>query len=178
LKKILLFQYLILVLPNFLNGQSKSIFNKIKEFDLVVKNYSDSTKLMTETQSKFLDNYGKIYIYPLVISSGLKLQIDKKNIIQPIILTFASTYFLKYNMKRERPNKKNKMSFPSGHASGSFVSAWILNSIYGVKLGIPAFIFATGVGIQRIHSDNHWFSDVVAGALLGSYFGFKYKNIK
>ena len=176
MKKILLLQYLILL--NCLNGENKSIFNTIKEFDLVVKNYSDSTKLMTERQSNFLDNYGKIYIYPLVISSGLKLQSDQTITMQPLILTLTSTYFLKYYIKRERPNKKNMMSFPSGHTSGSFVSAWILNSIYGIKLGIPAFVFATGVGIQRIHSDNHWFSDVLIGAFLGSYFGFKYKNIK
>ena len=178
MNKILFIQYLILFSVNFLNGQNQSIFNKINEFDLVVKNYSDSTKLMSEKQSNFLDNYGKIYIYPIVISSGLKLQTDKTIIIQPIISTFLLTYLLKYYTKRERPSKKNMMSFPSGHTSGSFVSAWILNSIYGIKLGFPAFIFATGVGIQRIHSDNHWFSDVIAGALIGSYFGFKYKNIK
>lgn len=106
----------------------------------------------------------------------MKLNKNQKLLLNPLILTISTTYILKYATRRERPNKKNKMSFPSGHTSGSFVSAWILNNHHGLNIGLPSLIIATFVGLQRIESNNHWLSDVIVGAIIGSIYGMKKNN--
>ena len=151
--------------------QKKTVFELVDSFDLKMYEYVNSKKLMSNKNSQFLDNYGKIYIYPFVIYSELKYNKNQKFFLNPLVLTFSSTYFLKYITKRERPNKKNKMSFPSGHTSGSFVSALILNSNYGLSIGVPTLFLASVVAMQRLESNNHWFSDVISGAIIGLLFG-------
>lgn len=173
------FYFCFLVLFIFTNNgysQKKSFFELVNSFDLKIYNYVNSKKLMSNKNSQFLDNYGKIYIYPFVIYSELKNNKNQKLLLNPLLLTVSSTYFLKYITKRERPNKKNKMSFPSGHTSGSFVSALVLNNYYGLNIGVPAVFLASAVGLQRLESNNHWFSDVISGAIIGLLFGIiKYK---
>ena len=81
------------------------------------------------------------------------------------------TFAVKKLLRRERPGKQDSFSFPSGHTSGSFVVATVLYQIYGADVGIPAYSMATITGLQRIHSNWHWFSDVAAGAVLGILIG-------
>tara|TARA_B100000676_G_C17986579_1_gene792247 strand:+ start:73 stop:597 length:525 start_codon:yes stop_codon:yes gene_type:complete len=173
LKKIIYYCLFFLVLNNNIYSQKKSFFGIVNSLDQKSSKYFNSKNFLSKKNSQFLDNYGKIYIYPIVIYSELKFNKKQKLLLNPLILTISTTYGLKYFTKRERPNKKNKMSFPSGHTSGSFVSACILNNYYGLNLGIPSFILATAVGIQRIESNNHWLSDVIIGALIGSIYGIK-----
>tara|TARA_A100001011_G_scaffold71076_1_gene72840 strand:+ start:85855 stop:86385 length:531 start_codon:yes stop_codon:yes gene_type:complete len=173
LKKIVYSCFLVLFISvnNNIYSQKKTFFEFVDSFDLKIYEYVNSKKLMSTKNSQFLDNYGKIYIYPLVVYSELKYNKNQKFLLNPLVLTISSTYFLKYITKRERPNKKNKMSFPSGHTSGSFVSALILNNNYGLSIGLPALFLASVVGIQRLESNNHWFSDVMSGAIIGLFFG-------
>lgn len=57
-------------------------------------------------------------------------------------------------------------SFPSGHTATAFALAIALSLLY--QQGKAVFLlFATLVGIQRIISQNHFPSDVIAGALVG-----------
>lgn len=57
-------------------------------------------------------------------------------------------------------------SFPSGHTATAFALAMALSILY--RQGKPLFfLFAILVGIQRIISQNHFPSDVIAGALVG-----------
>ena len=57
-------------------------------------------------------------------------------------------------------------SFPSGHTATAFALAVALSSLY--KPGKTVFLLlATLVAIQRIISQNHFPSDVIAGALVG-----------
>ena len=77
---------------------------------------------------------------------------------------------LKGVTNRERPNGSDNLSFPSGHTSNSFLGAEFmaqeLNS-KSVYYGIVGYAFATTTGLFRIYHQNHWFSDVVAGAGFG-----------
>ena len=93
------------------------------------------------------------------------------------IVNGLMTYAIKYTARRLRPDGSNRMSFPSGHTSSSFVVAATLQQLYGDRIGIPAFIMATITGLQRIHADKHWFSDVLSGALLGTLIGRGFAHV-
>lgn len=81
------------------------------------------------------------------------------------------TYSLKFAIGRDRPDKSNRRSFPSGHTSNSFLTATIAQEVYGSKAGIPAYVLACVTGLSRIHDDKHYLSDVIFGAALGIAVG-------
>ena len=66
-----------------------------------------------------------------------------------------------------RPDGSSRSSFPSGHASGTFASATVLQRHYGWKVGIPAFGVASYVAASRLAENKHYLSDVVFGAAIG-----------
>ncbi|WP_459210898.1 phosphatase PAP2 family protein [Aquimarina rhabdastrellae] len=81
--------------------------------------------------------------------------------------TLAVTYGLKFIIDKERPNRENNNSFPSGHTSVAFMSAAFVHKRYGWKYGLPAYVLASYVGYTRIESKKHDGWDVVAGAAIG-----------
>jgi membrane-associated phospholipid phosphatase len=83
----------------------------------------------------------------------------------------ALTLAIKETVQRERPNQANNLSFPSGHASNAFAMAAVLDGHYGKKVAIPAYVVASAVGVSRLRLDQHWLSDVFAGATLGYLTG-------
>ncbi|MBI5762310.1 MAG: phosphatase PAP2 family protein [Planctomycetes bacterium] len=62
-------------------------------------------------------------------------------------------------------------TFPSGHTSSSFVFASVMHEAYGHLVGIPLYGLATLAGIERIDDGEHYLSDVVMGAVLGTVVG-------
>jgi|GEM_PF-833420 len=82
---------------------------------------------------------------------------------------------LKFATNRERPSGPVKhrwqSSFPSGHTSSAFSMAYTISKYYP-RWRIPLFVLATGVGISRIGLNQHWTTDVVAGAIIGLGSGF------
>jgi len=91
-----------------------------------------------------------------------------KQLAFDLALTELATYGLKHAFREERPNRQDRNSFPSGHASRSFAAAAYLEKRYGWEVGAPALGVATLVGVARVEShDHHWY-DVVAGAALGA----------
>jgi membrane-associated phospholipid phosphatase len=83
----------------------------------------------------------------------------------------AFTLAIKEAVQRERPNGANNLSFPSGHSSNAFAMAAVLSSHYGKKVAVPAYLVASAVGLSRLRLDQHWLSDVFAGATLGYLTG-------
>jgi undecaprenyl-diphosphatase len=64
-------------------------------------------------------------------------------------------------------------SMPSGHAATSFAGAVILTCLF--TRGAPFFfLLATAIAFSRIYVGVHYFSDVLAGALLGAAVGLAY----
>ncbi len=79
----------------------------------------------------------------------------------------AATLALKYVVKEERPNGEDNHSFPSLHASSSFAAAGYIQRRYGWVYGLPAYAVSTYVCWTRIDAREHFFSDVVVGAVIG-----------
>jgi membrane-associated phospholipid phosphatase len=88
------------------------------------------------------------------------------------VLNAVATVGLKHALGRTRPDG-GSYAFPSGHSSTSYTAAAVVYSHFGAKWGIPAYALATYVGVSRLQENRHYPSDVLAGALLGSYIGFK-----
>jgi membrane-associated phospholipid phosphatase len=95
-----------------------------------------------------------------------------------VALTSVTHFSLALLTQRERPNKSNKLSFPSGHTSSSFATATSLAYAYGPWIGVPAFAVAAFVGGSRVADNAHWFSDTVAGAALGIYWASVSAKVK
>jgi membrane-associated phospholipid phosphatase len=94
-----------------------------------------------------------------------------------LTLTTLSHVTLAYAIQRKRPDARGDFlpfpsSFPSGHASSAFASAGSLAYAYGWKIGIPAYLIATGISVARISENSHWVSDVTSGISLGVYWAY------
>lgn len=81
--------------------------------------------------------------------------------------TYAATQFLKLTVHEIRPNGRDDKSFPSGHTSVSFAAAQYMQMRGGWEYGVPAYVAASLVGYSRVRADEHYWTDVLAGAALG-----------
>ncbi len=111
---------------------------------------------------------------------------DKDLFKDAFYIAFASgvnlgmTQILKNTIRRERPaathqdlfyvyEPRTDFSMPSGHTSSAFATATALSLKYPEWYVIaPAYLWATSVGLSRIHLGLHYPTDVLAGAALGA----------
>ena len=100
-----------------------------------------------------------------------KLSVTGETLLEALLFTDAMTGILKLGFDRTRPNG-GSYSFPSGHASSTFAVATVLETLYGLKAGIPAYAAASFISITRVDMNAHFVSDVVFGAALGSAIGW------
>ncbi|MEJ5961920.1 phosphatase PAP2 family protein [Pedobacter immunditicola] len=112
-----------------------------------------------------------LYGYELL---GIKGKHDVKEKTSLVLLTavvsVGSTKILKNIIDKERPNSYDFKSFPSGHAAIAFTGAELINQEYGDLspwYSIAGYTVASATSVLRIYSNDHWFSDVVAGAGVG-----------
>ena len=92
-------------------------------------------------------------------------------VFEAFLTTQLITHAIKNTVHRTRPSGQNNLSFPSGHTSGMFTVASVLDKRYGNKVGIPSYLIAGFVGISRIKLQKHFPTDVIAGAALGIIIG-------
>ena len=89
------------------------------------------------------------------------------DIMRAQILSQAYVQAIKYTVRRERPDKSNSHSFPSGHSASAFATAGVLQRHYGWKVGVPATMLAAYVAASRVHDNRHYLSDVIFGSAMG-----------
>ena len=131
-------------------------------------------------------------VYGFVADGGNEGAIDALVFGETFAVNFMVTEALKFAFARERPmviylGKEDPkvaerpedwyVSFPSGHASASFVSVAALATIADLRGRDPAPIWliglpvAAGVSYFRVAGMHHWTTDVLAGAALGTIIG-------
>jgi undecaprenyl-diphosphatase len=107
------------------------------------------------------------------------------------LLSFGTRTLMKKTIERIRPymydsNPPGDMedyneSFPSGHSIMAFTGAAFTHALfalrypdspYRVPVTIAAWTFASATAALRVASGNHFVTDVLAGAAIGSFFGF------
>ena len=79
---------------------------------------------------------------------------------------------IEYITKRPSDN-----SFPSGHTGCVFAVASVLFYMMPKKVGIPAMIIASLVGISRLYVGVHYPTDIIGGFIIGMFTGFIAKLI-
>ena len=85
-------------------------------------------------------------------------------------ITAAATYALKLAVDERRPNGVDYDAFPSGHTATSFMGAEFLRMQYkdaSPWIGIAGYALASGTALARIAHNEHWLTDVIAGAGVG-----------
>lgn len=113
---------------------------------------------------------GLIYSYSISDYEGIK------ELAYSCAFTAQLTTLLKNTVRRTRPNGEDDLSFPSGHASGSFTGASYLHHRYGLKWGIPMYAIAAAISVQRTNVDQHYWTDIIAGGALGYLSGYLFSE--
>lgn len=108
--------------------------------------------------------------------------------LQSVVAASFTTLLLKMAFHRERPREQSQLdpyrfhgpsfrrqnlSFPSGHATVAFALASSLSMHFEENWywGIPLYGLAAATAWQRVYQQEHWPSDVLMGALIGSFIG-------
>ncbi len=79
----------------------------------------------------------------------------------------AIAWTFKLLVDSPRPNGVDNRSFPSGHTGTTFMGAELVRQEYGAGWGTAAYVMAGGIGLARMYNNEHWFSDILAGAGMG-----------
>ncbi len=163
--------------------------------DESIRNYSLRKQNKNyEFTFNFLNEFGEGQ-YHLLGYAGLyilsKLRNDESlekfsiNGMKAFIVSGLTVLTIKFIIGRARPYmdegslsfkpfniNNNYQAFPSGHTMIAFsTTSFISSNTSNKMLKVVPYLIATGVGIARIYKDQHWFSDVIAGASLGIIIG-------
>ena len=92
------------------------------------------------------------------------------DLIEAQLVAGVSTFALKHAIRRTRPDGEPR-SFPSGHASGTFAAATVVQRHFGLKGAIPAYTAAVLITGARMQANSHYPTDLIIGAAVGILSG-------
>jgi membrane-associated phospholipid phosphatase len=106
---------------------------------------------------------GRVWDKPRVAAIG-------GDLIEAQVVAGAATFTLKRAIQRTRPDGEPH-SFPSGHASGTFAAATVVQRHFGLKGAIPAYAAAVLITGARMQANSHYPTDLIMGAAVGILSG-------
>ncbi len=109
-----------------------------------------------------------------VAEDGIAASLIASGIITPTIKLVAGRSRPRDNagIYNFRPFSNGNSSFPSGHTTEAFALASVISNHYDETwVTCASYTIAGLVGVARIYHDAHFASDVVMGALIGTYTG-------
>lgn len=157
-------------------GLSAGLYQKDKDIE-----YSfQQNAMFGSTGDEILSQMGAPYtmagvgIVTAIVGAGIhneKLLTTGEVMLESLFWAELITLGGKYAFSRTRPNG-GKNSFPSAHAAGVFSTATVLQMMYGWKAGVPAYAFASLVALARVDDYQHFPSDVLMGATIGTVIAY------
>ncbi|MFN8370687.1 MAG: phosphatase PAP2 family protein [Bacteriovoracaceae bacterium] len=86
--------------------------------------------------------------------------------------SIAISSALKVTIREPRPNKMDRLSFPSGHTTSAFAFSTYIAAEHGLfPYGIAALTLSTFTALSRMTDNYHYLHDVLAGATIGTSYG-------
>lgn len=77
-------------------------------------------------------------------------------------------HFSPFTSLKDSAGIEARGSFPSGHTTAAFaVATSLADDINYWPVSVVLYTLAAGTGFSRVYDNRHWFSDTVAGAILG-----------
>lgn len=86
------------------------------------------------------------------------------------VVSAGTTYILKNSVSERRPDRSDRRSFPSGHATIAFSGATVLHHEFGRVspwISVGGYTVAALTAADRVRRDRHYWHDVAAGAAIG-----------
>ncbi len=179
MRKLLLpLTLLVLLVANNMQAQSLSEINTLRRINpdnpnsAIWNNLSNTSKYMSV-------GVPVGYFVAGLIHNNKELKQKAAYTAATILFNTATTTLLKNLVKRDRPyhtytgifpdKLETDYAFPSGHTSSAFATATSL-ALTTKKwyVTVPALAWSAGVGYSRIYLGQHYPSDVIMGALVGS----------
>ena len=177
-KLFLLVTLILLLFANSIQAQSISEVNTLRRINPDNPNSAVWNNL--SNTSKYISVGVPVgYFVAGLIHDNKDLKQKAAYTAATILLNTATTTLFKNVVKRERPYNvytgifpdkiESDYSFPSGHTSSAFATATSL-AITTKKwyVAVPAFAWSASVGYSRIYLGQHYPSDVIMGAVVGT----------
>jgi membrane-associated phospholipid phosphatase len=154
-----------------------------KQRHVIVKDLSPIVTLGGEALFAY-GLFGGLGAYGYVADDPGMIEVAKIGVVA-VTGTGIAAQVLKRLFGRERPTQASRPrgdwhgpalftpfdSFPSGHSTTAFTVATVLTDMHEDTpwIGYAAYPLAGAVALSRITERKHWASDVIVGALLGTY---------
>jgi len=174
----------------FLAGTAASFLLDTEIKDVAARNQNSTMNSITDI--------GKIYgngVFAVILSAGLfttgllsestKIENTGRILFEGLLVSGALVQVIKVVSGRSRPYLNegpfmfnffetdfDHTSFPSGHTIVAFTTSSVLAAtIKNSYASIALYSLAGLTAYQRIYSNNHWFSDTVLAAIIGTVVG-------